>query len=65
MRRPRRVSDRGIARSSGFGEPSVLWSDARIVESRRDRMRVCDQSLGVLQDEAASAVKDSRVAGRD
>src|SRR6267142_2159485 len=43
-------------------EPCVLGADARIVETRRDRMRLGDLSVRVLQQVGAVAVQHARLA---
>ena len=57
-----RVRARQILRPSGVAQERVLRTDARIVESGRDRVGIGDLAVVVGEDGRARAVEDARTA---
>ena len=59
------VGRRLVVGAAAPRQPRVLRPDARVVETRRDRMRMRDEPFAVLEQHAASAVQDARRPRRD
>src|SRR5512132_1034961 len=57
------VGGRVVRRSAGVAQIGVLGADPRIVEARRDRMRLQNLAVGVLEDSREGAVQDALAAG--
>jgi len=54
-----------VLRTADVGQPRVLGSDARVVQTRRDRVRLGGLAVFVLQNVGTGAVQDARTTALD
>ena len=56
------VADRDVTGPAAFGEVGVFGPDARVVEARRDGVRLFDLTVIVLEQERSHAVQHAGLA---
>ena len=59
------IIDGHVLRTAGILEPGMLWPHARVVQARRDRMRLLNLAIGILEQIGAVAMQHARRAGRE